>query len=83
VTAEAAGDRGVSSDYGTSQGALTAGFDPGIRRPYQTGTGCPWLCGVNRQYGDEPEVPNGYCPIHATGVKHPDDFVVTPLQYVE
>ena len=27
--------------------------------------------------------PNGYCPIHATGVKLPDDFVVTPLQYVE
>jgi hypothetical protein len=28
-------------------------------------------------------VPNGYCPIHATGVKLPDDFVVTPLQYAE
>jgi peptide-methionine (S)-S-oxide reductase len=27
--------------------------------------------------------PNGYCPIHATGVKLPDDFVVTPLQYVD
>ena len=27
--------------------------------------------------------PGGYCPIHATGVKLPDDFVVTPLQYVE
>ena len=26
--------------------------------------------------------PNGYCPNHATGVKLPDDFVVTPLQYV-
>jgi peptide-methionine (S)-S-oxide reductase len=26
---------------------------------------------------------NGYCPNHATGVKLPDDFVVTPLQYVE
>ena len=24
---------------------------------------------------------NGYCPNHATGVKLPDDFVVTPLQY--
>jgi peptide-methionine (S)-S-oxide reductase len=29
------------------------------------------------------KVPDGYCPIHATGVKLPDDFVVTPLQYVD
>jgi len=29
------------------------------------------------------KVPNGYCPNHSTGVKLPDDFVVTPLQYVE
>ena len=27
--------------------------------------------------------PHGYCPNHATGVKLPDEFVVTPLQYVE
>ena len=27
--------------------------------------------------------PNGYCPNHATGVKLPDDFVVTPLHYVD
>jgi len=27
--------------------------------------------------------PGGYCPNHATGVKLPDDFVVTPVQYVE
>jgi len=27
--------------------------------------------------------PRGYCPIHATGVKLPDDFVVTPLQYAD
>jgi peptide-methionine (S)-S-oxide reductase len=26
---------------------------------------------------------NGYCPNHATGVKLPDDFLVTPLQYVD
>jgi peptide-methionine (S)-S-oxide reductase len=26
---------------------------------------------------------NGYCPNHSTGVKLPDDFVVTPLQYVD
>jgi peptide-methionine (S)-S-oxide reductase len=26
---------------------------------------------------------NPYCPNHATGVKLPDDFVVTPLQYVD
>jgi peptide-methionine (S)-S-oxide reductase len=29
------------------------------------------------------KVPNGYCPNHSTGVKLPDDFVVTPLQYVD
>ena len=29
------------------------------------------------------ENPSGYCPTHATGVKLPDDFVVTPLQYVD
>jgi peptide-methionine (S)-S-oxide reductase len=29
------------------------------------------------------KVPNGYCPNHATGVMLPDDFVVTPLQYVD
>jgi peptide-methionine (S)-S-oxide reductase len=27
--------------------------------------------------------PNGYCPINGTGVKLPDDFVATPLQYVD
>ncbi len=27
--------------------------------------------------------PGGYCPNHSTGVQLPDDFVVTPLQYVE
>jgi peptide-methionine (S)-S-oxide reductase len=27
--------------------------------------------------------PHGYCPNHRTGVKLPDDFVVTPLQYVD
>ena len=29
------------------------------------------------------KVPNGYCPNHSTGVKLPDDFKVTPLQYVD
>jgi peptide-methionine (S)-S-oxide reductase len=27
--------------------------------------------------------PGGYCPNHSTGVTLPDDFAVTPLQYVE
>jgi peptide-methionine (S)-S-oxide reductase len=27
--------------------------------------------------------PGGYCPNHSTGVRLPDDFVVTPLQYVD
>jgi peptide-methionine (S)-S-oxide reductase len=35
----------------------------------------------HQQYLDK--VPNGYCPNHSTGVKLPDDFVVTPLQYVD
>ncbi len=35
----------------------------------------------HQQYLDKN--PNGYCPNHATGVKLPDDFVVTPLQYVD
>jgi len=35
----------------------------------------------HQQYLDK--VPNGYCPNHATGVKLPDNFVVTPLQYVD
>jgi peptide-methionine (S)-S-oxide reductase len=35
----------------------------------------------HQQYLDK--VPNGYCPNHATGVKLPDGFVVTPLQYVD
>jgi peptide-methionine (S)-S-oxide reductase len=37
--------------------------------------------GYHQQY--LAKVPNGYCPNHATGVKLPDDFVVTPLQYVD
>ncbi len=27
--------------------------------------------------------PGGYCPVHATGVRLPDAFAVTPLQYVD
>jgi hypothetical protein len=27
--------------------------------------------------------PNGYCPTHSTGVQLPDDFVLTPLQFVD
>jgi peptide-methionine (S)-S-oxide reductase len=27
--------------------------------------------------------PGGYCPNHSTGVRLPDDFAVTPLQYVD
>jgi peptide-methionine (S)-S-oxide reductase len=27
--------------------------------------------------------PNGYCPNHSTGVSLPEDFAVTPLQYVD
>ena len=35
----------------------------------------------HQQYLDKN--PRGYCPNHATGVKLPDDFVVTPLSYVD
>jgi peptide-methionine (S)-S-oxide reductase len=35
----------------------------------------------HQQYLDKN--PNGYCPNHSTGVKLPDDFAVTPLQYVD
>ena len=35
----------------------------------------------HQQYLDKN--PGGYCPIHATGVKLPDDFLVTPLLYVD
>ena len=35
----------------------------------------------HQQYLDK--VPNGYCPNHSTGVKLPDHFKVTPLQYVD
>jgi peptide-methionine (S)-S-oxide reductase len=27
--------------------------------------------------------PGGYCPNHSTGVRLPDDFAVTPLQFVD
>jgi peptide-methionine (S)-S-oxide reductase len=35
----------------------------------------------HQQYLDKN--PRGYCPNHSTGVTLPDDFVVTPLQYVD
>jgi peptide-methionine (S)-S-oxide reductase len=35
----------------------------------------------HQQYLDKN--PRGYCPDHRTGIKLPDDFVVTPLQYVD
>jgi peptide-methionine (S)-S-oxide reductase len=35
----------------------------------------------HQQYLDKN--PGGYCPNHSTGVKLPDDFVITPLQYVD
>ena len=34
----------------------------------------------HQQYLDK--VPYGYCPNHATGVRLPDDFTATPLEYV-
>jgi hypothetical protein len=48
---------------------------------------------IERQYGDPARVANpsvcsshdganAYCPSHATGVRLPDDFVVTPLHSV-
>jgi hypothetical protein len=41
----------------------------------------------DRQYADpypaENRGPGAYCPNQRTGVKLPDDFVVSPLQYVD
>jgi peptide-methionine (S)-S-oxide reductase len=34
----------------------------------------------HQQYLDKN--PNGYCPNHRTGVTLPDDFVVTPIEYI-
>jgi hypothetical protein len=39
---------------------------------------------LGRNVGSSPgENPGGYCPNHSTGVKLPDDFAMTPLQYVD
>jgi hypothetical protein len=38
---------------------------------------------LERQYTDLAKNPRAYCPNHATGVTFPDDFVVTPQQYVD
>ena len=35
----------------------------------------------HQQYLDK--VPNGYCPNHSTGIRLPEGFAVTPLQYVD
>jgi peptide-methionine (S)-S-oxide reductase len=37
----------------------------------------------HQQYLDKVPPGTGYCPNHSTGVRLPDDFVVTPLQYVD
>ena len=37
----------------------------------------------HQQYLSKNTGPSAYCPNHSTGVKMPDDFVVTPLQYLD
>ena len=37
----------------------------------------------HQQYLDKKSDGSGICPNHSTGVKLPDDFVVTPLRYVD
>jgi peptide-methionine (S)-S-oxide reductase len=37
----------------------------------------------HQRYLDKVPPAWGYCPNHSTGVKLPDDFVVTRLQYVD
>jgi peptide-methionine (S)-S-oxide reductase len=37
----------------------------------------------HQQYLDKNRGPGAYCPDHRTGVKLPDGFAVTPLQYVD
>jgi peptide-methionine (S)-S-oxide reductase len=67
------------------------------RDMYQERLSAAGFGGVTTEIADAPEFyfaedyhqqylaknPNGYCPVHATGVKLPDDFVATPLQYVD
>jgi len=38
---------------------------------------------THEHYSGKAELPNGYCPNHATGVKLPEDFAATPLGYAE
>ena len=59
-----------------------AGFDE-IRTEIVDASSTPFYYAedYHQQYLDKN--PGGYCPNHATGVKLPDDFVVTPLQYAD
>jgi hypothetical protein len=38
---------------------------------------------TDEQSADLLDIPNGSCPVHATGLELPHDFVLTPLQYVD
>ena len=38
---------------------------------------------TERQHPEMLEVPNGNCPNHSTGLRLPDDIVVTQLQYLD
>jgi hypothetical protein len=62
---------------------------PGVGHPKPCGRAGDSVKGVHsmqsqdyhQQYLDK--VPNGYCPNHSTGVQLPDDWKVTPLQYID
>ena len=41
------------------------------------------MTSTNTPYPTLFEVPNGYCPIHATGVKLPGGFAGIALQYAD
>ncbi len=63
-----------------AEGLRAAGFGP-ITTEIVDAVPFYYAEDYHQQYLDKN--PGGYCPNHATGVKLPDDFVVTPLQYVD
>ena len=60
---------------------MTAGYGQRSRRRSASAPAFYFAEDYHQQY--LVKNPDGYCPIHATGVKLSDDFAVTPLQYVE
>ncbi len=73
ATAEAARDAYQASLSGAGYKAITTEIAP-LEAFY-------YAEDYHQQYLDKN--PGGYCPIHATGVKLPDDFAFTPIHYAD